>query len=164
MQNFMQTLIQPDCDDHPENFIVTHAANILQIDEFQLLQLAYHEWYGRDISPVDVDHIFSTYMIHDQVPYWSRFYARQIIDKSERDEIDIDNPQFHCYDHNYITHEPDGMRNVIITILIVLAFLFGSVLLGYLATQNTGSSEDSSFVDGPHPLGADSKTRPINIR
>lgn len=54
----MQTLIQLDCDDHPDNFIVTHAANILQIDEFQLLQLAYYEWYGRDISPVDVDHIF----------------------------------------------------------------------------------------------------------
>ncbi len=164
MQNFLQTLLLPDCDDDPENFIVTHAANILQIGEFQLLQLAYHEWHGRDISPEAVDRIFAAYMIHDQAPYWSRLYARQIIDKSERGEIDIDNPRFHCYDQNYITHVPDGIRDFIITILIVLTLLFGSFLLGYLATQNSGSSVGSGFFDGPQPLGADGKTRPINIR
>lgn len=107
MQNFLQAIIHPDCDDNPENFIVTQAANILQIGEFQLLQLSYHEWHGQDMSPEVVDRIFASYMIHDQVPYWSRSYARQIIAKSKVGEIDIDNPQFHCYDQHYITHVSD---------------------------------------------------------
>ena len=103
------------------------------------------------MSPEVVNRTFAAYMIHDQVPYWSRSYARQIIAKNERGEIDIDNPLFHCYDQHYISHVPEGMRNFIIITLIVLTLLFGSFLLGYLATQNTGSSADSDFVDGPHP-------------
>ncbi len=150
MQNFLQAIIHPDCDDNPENYIVTHAANILQIGEFQLLQLSYHEWLGRDMSPEVVNRIFAAYMIHDQVPYWSRFYARQIITKSKLGEIEIDNPRFHCYDQHYITHLSDRMRKFIITTLIALTLLFGSFLLGYPVTQNTGSSVDSDFVAGPH--------------
>ena len=43
MGGFFHTLIKPDHDDDPEQGVIAEAANILQIGEFQLLQLAYFE-------------------------------------------------------------------------------------------------------------------------
>ena len=42
MTGFFQTLIQPDREEHPERALIARAANLLQVGEFQLLQLAYH--------------------------------------------------------------------------------------------------------------------------
>ena len=49
MQGFFKTLIRPDQEEDPERTLVARAANVLQVGEFQLLQLAYHEWHGHDL-------------------------------------------------------------------------------------------------------------------
>ena len=41
MQGFFKTLVKPDWDDNPKRTEIIHAANLLQVGEFQLIQLAY---------------------------------------------------------------------------------------------------------------------------
>lgn len=43
--NFWETLLHPDKEEleNPERRVIANAANILQVGEFQLLQLAYRD-------------------------------------------------------------------------------------------------------------------------
>ena len=49
MGGLLKTLIKPDWDDSPKRTEILHAANLLQIGEFQLIQLAYKVWYGKNL-------------------------------------------------------------------------------------------------------------------
>ena len=49
MKNLLKTLIKPDWDDGPKRSEILYAANLLQIGEFQLIQLAYKVWYKADL-------------------------------------------------------------------------------------------------------------------
>ena len=49
MNGLVKTLIKPDWDDDPKRSKILHAANLLQIGEFQLIQLAYKVWYKEDL-------------------------------------------------------------------------------------------------------------------
>lgn len=68
--NFFRVLINPEQEEtgHPDRKLVGSAANLLQVGEFQLLQLAYHAWFGKDLPPELVSPLFTTYMIRCQVP------------------------------------------------------------------------------------------------
>ncbi|MCH7542778.1 MAG: hypothetical protein IIB65_03995, partial [Proteobacteria bacterium] len=46
MSNLFQTLMRPDREESEQRAEVARAANLLQLGEFQLLQLAYHDWHG----------------------------------------------------------------------------------------------------------------------
>ena len=41
MRGLLKTIIKPDWDDNPKRSEILNAANLLQIGEFQLIQLAY---------------------------------------------------------------------------------------------------------------------------
>ncbi len=58
MINFIKTLIRPDQEEDPERTVVARAANILQVGEFQLMQLAYHDWYGQELPAALCDQLF----------------------------------------------------------------------------------------------------------
>ncbi len=47
--NLFETLFHPDREEHPERKEVARAANLLQVGEFQLLQLAYKDWFDKEI-------------------------------------------------------------------------------------------------------------------
>ena len=49
--NFFDVLLHPDREELEigERALVGMAANILQVGEFQVLQLAYMEWFGKDL-------------------------------------------------------------------------------------------------------------------
>ena len=49
MNDLAKTLIKPDWDDNPKRSEILDAANLLQIGEFQLIQLAYKTWYKEDL-------------------------------------------------------------------------------------------------------------------
>ena len=49
MKDFLHTLIKPDWDDNPKRSEILHAANLLQIGEFQLIQLAYKVWFKENL-------------------------------------------------------------------------------------------------------------------
>ncbi len=76
MSSLLHTLMKPDHDDDPEKSLIVTAANILEVGEFQLLQLAHHKWFGEDTKPVELDQLFAAYMFHNHVTHWMRHYAR----------------------------------------------------------------------------------------
>ena len=49
MNGLLKTLVKPDWDDNPKRSEILNAANLLQIGEFQLIQLAYKVWYKEDL-------------------------------------------------------------------------------------------------------------------
>jgi len=57
MNGFLKTLAKPDWDDNPKRSEILNAANLLQIGEFQLVQLAYKVWYGKDLPEDKIDKI-----------------------------------------------------------------------------------------------------------
>ena len=49
MHGLLKTLVKPDWDDNPKRSEILHAANLLQIGEFQFIQLAYKVWYKENL-------------------------------------------------------------------------------------------------------------------
>lgn len=108
--NLFETLIHPDREEHGERAEVARAANLLQVGEFQVLQLAYKGWFGRDLPTALVDRMFAAYMFRNEVPYWARQYARNILRLDEQGRLDDLNPAYHRYDSDYHTDVPNGVR------------------------------------------------------
>ena len=59
MDGLLKTLIKPDWDDNPKWSEILHAANLLHIGEFQLIQLAYNAWYKEDLPENKINKIFN---------------------------------------------------------------------------------------------------------
>jgi len=70
MNGLLRTLVKPDWDDSPKRSEVLNAANLLQIGEFQLIQLAYKAWYREELPEEKIDKVFSEYMITGIIPIW----------------------------------------------------------------------------------------------
>ena len=79
MNNFFKTLIEPDWDDTPKKSEIIQAANLIQIGEFQLIQLAYKAWYEKDLTEEEIKKIFNEYMVSGIIPIWVTYYAADII-------------------------------------------------------------------------------------
>ena len=139
MKDFVRTLMRPDREEDPEQTVVAQAANILQVGEFQLLQLAYHEWHGEDFSERQSHLLFDAYMLQGEVPHWAREYAERIIRQDEIDMIDDNEPAYHRYDRDYVTHVPQGVRHFTIACLLLASVMVVSILVGHLAGSNATS-------------------------
>ncbi len=129
-----ETLLHPDREEAEmkDRLVVISAANQLQVGEFQLLQLAYREWYNKDLPEALVTKLFTSYMLRNYVPPWARHYARRIIDRYERGELDDNAPKFHRYDHDYHTSVPKGVQRFCLVASGVMIAIFGSI---YVANQ-----------------------------
>jgi len=75
MNGLLKTLVKPDWDDNPKRSEILDAANLLQIGEFQLIQLAYKVWYMEELPEHRIDKIFSEYMVTGIIPIWVTYYA-----------------------------------------------------------------------------------------
>ncbi len=137
-----KTLIEPDHEEknNRERTEIVRAANLLQVGEFQLLQLAYHAWHGEDMKEVAFDKLFHDYMIYDYVPFWARHYARHINQLSEQGKIDDQNPGYHRYDHDYHTSMPNGRRKFLVACACLVLFLGGGLMI-----VNTSIKKSSSM-------------------
>lgn len=133
--NLFQTLMRPDKEEleHGERVLIAKAANILQVGEFQLLQLAYRDWHNKDLPEALVSQLFSSYMLKNEVPHWARHYARKILDAEEKGALNDNEPSFHDYDHDYHTSVPNGKRNFWIAVAILTTVLGGAIALSDLA-------------------------------
>ena len=134
LSGLLETLLRPDHDDEEmkERLVVIEAANQLQVGEFQLLQLAYREWHGKDLPEALVAKLFSTYMLHHHVPNWARHYARLIIEGHEQREIDDNAAKYHRYDYDYQTSVPKGFQRFCVATAGIMIAVFGSI---YIANQ-----------------------------
>ena len=139
MSSFWQTLLHPDREEleMKDRLVVISAANQLQIGEFQLLQLAYREWYDEDLPEALVSKLFTSYMLHNQVPHWARHYARRILERYEQGDLDDNAQSFHRYDHEYKTSVRPGEQRFCVATAGVMIAVFGSI---YVANQVVGES------------------------
>ena len=62
MNGLLKTLIRFGWDDDPKRSEILHAANLLQMGESQLIQLAYKVWYNEDLPENKINKIFSKHM------------------------------------------------------------------------------------------------------
>ena len=139
MKDFIKTLLRPDQEEDPERNIIARAANILEVGEFQLLQLAYRDWHGQELPVALCDRLFQAYMLHNEIPTWARHYARRIIEDGESGLIDHSDPFYHRYDREYVTHVSNGARRFTIASMILAVVLVGSIFAGHFAVGEGGS-------------------------
>lgn len=134
---FFSTLLHPDREEleSADRMIVAEAANILQVGEFQLLQLAYREWFGRDLPEALVANLFSAYMLRNEVPHWARHYARLVLMREERGSLDGNDARYHRYDHDYHTEVPEGVRRFCAAVGFLALALVSGVLIANLTVD-----------------------------
>jgi len=133
MGGFFETMLHPDREDDPLRAEVVRAANLLQIGEFQLLQLAYKSWYAEEMPAPICDAIFHSYMLHSEVPAWARHYARRVIALAERDELDDNDPRYHVYDAEYYKALPLGARRLMVAVMCLAFVVVGGLAVGHFA-------------------------------
>ena len=145
MNGLLKTLIKPDWDDNPKRSEILHAANLLQIGEFQLIQLAYKVWYRKNLPEDKINKIFSEYMITGVVPMWVTYYAKDILKLDRAGALDSYNKKYHVYDHEfgtYIYDEKQRRRRGVLYATII-AFVF--IASHYMAINYVEVEESAGF-------------------
>ena len=145
MNGFLRTLIKPDWDDNPKRSGILDAANLIQIGEFQLIQLAYKAWYNEDLPEDKINKIFSEYMITEIIPIWVTHYAQDILKLNKSNVLNSYNEKYHVYDHefgDYIPSDKQRKRRG-----IFYAIIIGIVFVGthYMAINYVEIEESASF-------------------
>jgi hypothetical protein len=158
MTSLLQTLLKPDREDseHGDQADVARAANILMVGEFQLLQLAYFDWHGEDLPPALTDRLFAAYMLRAQVPHWARHYARHIIDQDALGLIDPNDPGYHRYDADYVTHVPEGLIKFCKVAAVLVICIGGAVWIAQYASAKRLPFQFPPYVESPQ----DNRTNP----
>ena len=127
MHGLLKTLIKPDWDDNPKRSLIIQAANLVQIGEFQLIQLAYKAWYEKDLTEEEIKKIFNEYMVSGIIPIWVTYYAADIIKLDKANVLDSYNKKYHIYDHEFGQHISDEKqrksRGIFYTVLIGFVFV-----------------------------------------
>ena len=142
MNGLLKTLIKPDWDDNPKRSEIISAANLIQIGEFQLIQLAYKTWHKEDLPEDKINHIFDEYMITGVIPIWVTYYAKDIIKLDKANVLDSYNKKYHIYDHEFGEHLSDEKqrrtRGIFYTILIGFVFVFSHYMAVRSVDQPAG--------------------------
>ena len=127
MHGLLKTLVKPDWDDNPKRSEILHAANLLQIGEFQLIQLAYKVWYKENLPEKKINNIFSEYMITGIIPIWVTYYARDIIKMERAEVLNSYDEKYHVYDHEFGEYIHDSKqrkkRGIFYAMIIGIVFI-----------------------------------------
>ena len=145
MKDFLHTLIKPDWDANPKRSEILNAANLLQIGEFQLIQLAYKVWYKENLPEDKINKIFEEYMIRGIIPIWVTYYARDIIKLDNANVLNGYDEKYHVYDHEfgeYIYNDKQRRRRGVLYATII-AFVF--IASHYMAINYVEGEESASF-------------------
>ena len=135
MSGLLKTLIKPDWDDNPKRSEILHAANLLQIGEFQLIQLAYKIWYNEDLPEDKINKIFSEYMVTGIIPIWVTFYAKDILKLDQADVLDNYNEKYHIYDHEFGSYVYDHKQRRRLGILYTTIIAFVFITIHFIAAN-----------------------------
>jgi hypothetical protein len=135
--NFFEVLLHPDQEEleFKERALVCSAANVLQVGEFQLLQLAHREWFDNDLPEALVARLFKDYMLRSEVPHWARHYARLVLMRDERGLLDPNDPAYHRYDHDYRAAVPKGVRRFCAAVGILALCMVSFILVAGLTVK-----------------------------
>ena len=145
MNGLLKTLIKPDWDEDPKRSEILHAANLLQIGEFQLIQLAYKVWYKENLPEDKINNIFSEYMITGIIPIWVTYYAKDILKLDQVNVLDSYNEKYHVYDHEFGAYIYDNKQRKRRGILYATIIAFVFVATHYMAINYVESEESAGF-------------------
>mgnify|MGYP001426436092 CR=1 FL=1 len=127
MNGLLRTLVKPDWDDDPKRSEILYAANLLEIGEFQLIQLAYKVWYKEDLPEDKINNIFKEYMITGIIPIWVTYYAKDIIKLDNANVLYSYDEKYHVYDHEFGEYIYDEKlrkrRGIMYAVIIGLVFI-----------------------------------------
>ena len=127
MNGLLKTLVKPDWDDNPKRSEILHAANLLQIGEFQLIQLAYKVWYKQNLPEEKINKIFSHYMVSGIIPIWVTYYARDIIKMEHANVLNSYDEKYHVYDREFGEYIHDSKqrkkRGIFYAMIIAIVFI-----------------------------------------
>lgn len=156
----LKTLLRPDHEENQgDRSVVLKAANLLQIGEFQLLQLAYRKWHDADMPENEVHKIFHSYMIFDDVPHWARHYARDILRLEAQGRLNDEAAEYHRYDTEFNTRIPLGLRRFVVASVIIFGAILGSLIVAdYAVNQRQNSRILPPYFDD-RTAGPKSKTK-----
>ena len=145
MSGLLKTLIKPDWDDNPKRSEILNAANLLQIGEFQLIQLAYKVWFREDLPENKINKIFEEYMIRGIIPIWATYYAKDIIKLDNANILNGYDEKYHVYDHEFGEYIYDDRlrirRGIQYATIIILVF----VIIHFMAINYVNVEESASF-------------------
>jgi len=145
MKDFLHTLIKPDWDDNPKRSEILNAANLLQIGEFQLIQLAYKVWYKENLPEDNINKIFEEYMIRGIIPIWVTYYAKDIIKLDDANVLYSYDKKYHVYDHEFGEYIYDDThrkrRGIQYATIIILVF----IITHFMAINYVEVEESASF-------------------
>ena len=127
MKGLLKTLLKPDWDENPKRSNILHAANLLQIGEFQLIQLAYKDWYKKDLPEDKINKIFSEYMVTGIIPIWVTYYAKDITKMEKANVLNSYDEKYHVYDHEFgeclQNEQKRKRRGIFYTLIIGIVFI-----------------------------------------
>lgn len=135
--NLLETLLHPDQEEleYKERAVVCSAANILQVGEFQLLQLAYKDWHNEEMPDGMMDYLFSSYMLRNEVPSWARHYARRILETDKTGGVNDQDPAYHRYDSDYHTSVPHGARRFWVAAIGLFMVMSAAIFVANMAVN-----------------------------
>ena len=127
MNSLLKTLIKPDWEDNPKRSEIIQAANLIQIGEFQLIQLAYKSWYNEELPEEKINSIFNEYMVTNIVPIWVTSYAKDILKLDKAGVLNSNDKKYHIYDHEFgdfiVDNNERKKRGIFYVIIIGLIFV-----------------------------------------
>ena len=126
-----ETLLRPDKEElkNSDLRVVGDAANILQVGEFQLLQLAYRDWRGEDIPVQMVDRLFDSYLVDGVAPIWGRHYACNILRQESLGELDGQQRGYHRYDSEYSAKVSLDAPSICFTLGLAACMVVGGIAI-----------------------------------
>ena len=145
MDGLLKTLIKPDWDDDPKRSEILNAANLLQIGEFQLIQLAYKVWYRETLPEDKINNIFSEYMVTGIIPIWVTHYAKDILKLDLSNVLDSHNKKYHIYDHEFGKYIYDDKQRKRRGVVYATVIIFVFIATHYMAINYVGDKESASF-------------------
>ena len=145
MNDLLKTLIKPDWDDNPKRSEILHAANLLQIGEFQLIQLAYRVWYGENLPEDKINNIFSEYMVKGIIPIWVTTYAKDILKLDKANVLNSYDDKYHVYDHEFGTYIQGAKQRRRRGMLYATIIAFVFVASHYMAINYVEDEESAGF-------------------
>ena len=145
MKDFLHTLIKPDWDDNLKRSEILSAANLLQIGEFQLIQLAYKVWYKENLPEDKINLIFEEYMIRGIIPIWVTYYAEDIIKLDNANVLNNYDEKYHVYDHEFGAYIYDNKQRRRRGVLYATIISFVFIATHYMAINYVEDNESAGF-------------------
>ena len=141
--NVLEVLLHPDREEDVDRAGVVHAANLLEVGEFQLLQLAFHEWYGREMQESEKKAFFRSVFFEKSTPSFLRHYARRIVMRHNRGKLSSYAHAYHRYDSEVFSCSlPSGAFHFFGVAALLIGMLFGSLVMANYTVERVGSCTD----------------------